>query len=385
MRTTRRSALGACLLCTVPVVTGCVAADGGRAAEGAGDDWVWTLPPEVSPPLIPPDNPMSAARVELGRALFYDTRLSVDGTMSCGGCHQAAHGFGDDTATSPGVDGLDGARNAMPLANVAFQPALTWSNPVLTTLEQQALVPLFLDVPLELGAQFVIEDVLASMRSNDTDRRAFARAFPGDAGPVTIANITRAIAAFERTMLSFDSPWDRWMRGDDDAMTPQQQRGFALFSSDRLGCTGCHDGILLGGPARTAQAQQALPTFANTGLYNLEPHGGYPPPNTGLHEFSHQPGDMGRFRVPSLRNIEVSAPYMHDGSVATLDLVLDHYQRGGRELAGGAHAGDGALNPHKDDRIRGFELSDAEREDLLAFFAALTDRGFLENPALHPP
>ncbi|MCX4241472.1 methanobactin export MATE transporter MbnM [Paraliomyxa miuraensis] len=363
-------------LAALPLVVAC---HGGEA-----EPYAWRLPPHFPEPWVPDDAPMSEAKVELGRHLFYEERLSVSGTISCGTCHVQALAFTDGRATSIGADGHAGTRSSMTLANVAHQPTLTWGNPVLDTLEAQALVPLFLDVPLELGAQYVIVDVLEEMAA-DEYRARFVDAFPDQDDPFTVGNVAAALAAFQRTLSSGDSPYDRHLRGEPGGLSPAAERGLALFESSRLRCAGCHGGLLLASDMRSADDPEATARFENTGLYDLGAGGGYPPPNVGLFEFTGESTDMGRHRIPSLRNIAVTAPYMHDGSIADLDGVLDHYAAGGRTLSDGPWAGVGADNPNKSPLVAGFELTAAERADLVAFLEALTDEAFLVDPRFSDP
>jgi cytochrome c peroxidase len=349
------------------------------------EPWAWRLPSHFDAPLVPVDNPMTAAKVDLGRHLFYEERLSVSGDVSCGTCHVQALAFTDGEATSVGADGLHGTRSSMSLGNVAYMPTLTWGNPVLDSLESQALVPLFLDVPMEMGAQYVIDDVLEAFASEDAWIDRFVAAFPED-DPFTIANVAKALAAFQRTLVSADSPYDRWLLGDSGALSPSAQRGLSLFGSERLGCATCHASVLQTASFRSDTAPRGTSRFENTGLYDLGEAGGeYPLPNTGLHEFTHDPADLGRHRVPSLRNVAVTAPYMHDGTIADLEGVIDHYAAGGRTITEGPRAGIGADNPHKSSLVRGFTITDPERADLVAFLHALTDEAFLADPRFADP
>ena len=345
----------------------------------------WPLPEGLPVPLVPADNPMSDAKVELGRHLFYDTRLSGNQTQSCATCHVQKHAFTDGRPVAEGSTGEHTLRNSMSLANVAYSTTLTWANPLLLTLEQQMLVPLFGAEPVELGLRGREDELLARLREVPRYQELFGRAFPDDDDPVTLHNVTRALACFERRLLSGRAPFDRYNAGDAAALSDSALRGAFLFHGERLECFHCHAGFnfqdsvaYVGKPARGG-------IFHNTGLYNIDGEGGYPPGNTGLHEFTGEPADMGRFRVPTLRNVAVTAPYMHDGSIATLSEVLDHYAAGGRTIATGPHAGVGRDNPYKSSFIRGFELSDQERADVLAFLASLTDEEFLTDPALADP
>lgn len=335
---------------------------GGGAVDGPGA-FVWPLPAHVAPPPVPADNPMSEAKVALGRRLFYDRRLSGNGRLACGDCHQQARAFTDGATVPVGATGARHVRNTLGLGNVAYASTLTWANPVLTSLEQQVALPLFGEAPMELGADAA---VLARLAEAPDYPEAFARAFPDEPAATRIgwSTVARALASFQRILLSFDSPYDRFLAGDPGALSPAAERGRLLFGSDRLGCAGCHEGPLVAGRG-----------FFNTGLYDLDGRGAYPTRNTGLFDLTGRPEDMGRFRPPSLRNVAVTGPYMHDGSVETLGEVVDLYAAGGR-------APD---SPLKSERLRDFRLEPEEKADLLAFLNALTDRDFLTRPSIADP
>lgn len=350
--------------------------------EPDGFDWV---PAGLPAPLVPDENPMTAATVELGRHLFYDTRLSGNQTQACASCHLQELAFTDGNAVSAGSTGQHTPRSAMSLANVAYATTYTWANPVLLTLEQQTLVPLFGAEPVELGLRGMEDELLARLRAEPRYDELFAEAFPADADPFTLTNVTRALASFERSLLSGDSAYDRYTRGDTDALSDPARRGAALFSSERLECFHCHAGFNFQDSVAYAGKPPRSGIFHNTGLYNIDGEGAYPPGNTGLHAFTGAAGDMGRFRVPTLRNVAVTAPYMHDGSIATLSEVLDHYAAGGRTITAGPNAGVGRDNPYKSGFIRGFELTAEEKADVIAFLESLTDEEFLTDPALSDP
>lgn len=355
-------------------------------ASEAPEPWTWTLPAGLPEPWVPADNPMSAAKVELGRHLFYDVRLSHNETMSCASCHEQALAFTDGKATTEGSTGHALPRNAMGLTNVAYLSVYTWANPKLADLEAQALVPIFADFPLELGTQQDTPAVLRRFADDPVYQDLFAAAFPADDDPFTVQRIVQAIASFERTLISGDAPYDRFVYGGDaDAMSPAAQRGMALFFSERAECYHCHAGPNFSTSFRSAATEAGPPDFQNNGLYNLDASGAYPVGNGGLYEFTGDPRDQGKFRVPGLRNIAVTAPYMHDGSIATLAEVIDHYAAGGSHHPGGPLAGDGRDNPNKSPLVRPFEISDEERADLLAFLESLTDPGFLSDPRFGPP
>ena len=395
MKGPQRPGRGAALAGVTPLVVGMTAAlwfgptwgasGEPRALPGDSGDWEWSLPPGVPTPRVPEDNPMSVARVELGRHLFYDVRLSENRTQSCATCHVQALAFTDGRARGVGSTGEVHPRGSMALGNVAYASTLTWANPNLVRLEDQALLPLFGEDPVELGMAGREEELMERLSGDPVYRALFVEAFPGEPSPVSVAGVTRALGAFQRSLISVDSPYDRLLRGDDNAVGPEVIRGEELFFSERLECFHCH-----GGPFFTSSVDyegKGFPEveFFNTGLYNVDGRGGYPEPNTGIHLFSGDDLDMGRFRAPTLRNIAVTAPYMHDGSIATLDEVIDHYAAGGRTVAEGPLAGQGHLSPHRSEFIVGFELTPGERADLLAFLESLTDSTFLTDPRFADP
>jgi cytochrome c peroxidase len=269
----------------------------------------------------------------------------------------------------------------MSLANVAYFPVLTWSNPLMKHLEQQALVPLIGQEPVELGLAGKEAEVMARLAAEPAYRDLFPKAFPEADGQISLATVVRALAAFQRSLISMRSPYDRYRyEGDVDAMSDSAIRGEALFFSERLECHHCHNGINFADTVLHERNKAGEVAFHNTGLYNLDGKGRYPPPNIGIAEITGRPEDMGRFRAPSLRNVAVTAPYMHDGSIATLDEVIDHYAAGGRTIASGPNAGVGRTNPLKSSFVPGFTLTAAERADLIAFLKSLTDEEFLRDP-----
>jgi cytochrome c peroxidase len=304
---------------------------------------------------------MSQAKVRLGRYLFYDKRLSINGTQSCATCHQQALAFTDGRATALGATGQPHSRGAMSLVNVAYSSALTWSNPQLSSLEKQALIPMLGEHPVELGLAGREEQVLDLLRSEPVYRDLFPQSFPGSSDAFCIDNIAKAIAAFERTIISARSPYDRYYTGGDkSAISDAAKRGEVVFFTDPVaGCFRCHGGFNFSDGA-----------FHNTALY-LD----YPAPNVGISEHTGKVADRGKFKVPSLRNIALTAPYMHDGSIATLEEVLDHYAAGGR-----AHA-----NPLKDRRMAPIPLTAQNRKDLLEFLRSLTDTEVTRDPRFANP
>jgi cytochrome c peroxidase len=335
----------------------------------------WRLPQGFPEPPVPADNAMSDAKVELGRRLFYDTRLSADAGHSCASCHEQAHAFAETRARSLGLGGEPLRRNAPSLANVAYAEVLTWGNPLLRSLERQMLVPLLAEHPPELGLAGHERELLDRLRADRGYANAFRRAFAHE-DAVTLDNVVRAIACFERTLLSGDSAYDRFVTGrDPGAFSSAARRGLALFGSSRLHCTACHGGFAFTDTAST-RAHRASLVFHNTGLYDVDGRGAYPPRDRGIQELTLRAEDMGRYRAPGLRNVALTAPYMHDGSVATLEQVIDHYAQGGRA---------GHNSHFKDPRVTGFAISPQERADLVAFLRALTDDGFVTDPRFARP
>jgi len=354
-------------------------------AETPAGEYVWKLPKGFPKPPVPADNPMTAAKVELGRYLFYDTRMSVNGQASCATCHRQELAFTDGRPVGIGATGEHHSRSAMSLVNIAYSAALTWSNPELKALEKQALTPMFGDHPVELGLREG-DGFLPLLRSDAKYRDLFARAFPAEADPYTIDRVTKALASFERSIISADSPYDRYhYGGDDTAVSASAKRGEILFFSQPLSCFRCHGGFNFGDVTRGTENAEGDPEFHNTGLYNVAGLLSYPAPNVGIYEYTHKASDIGKFKAPTLRNIALTAPYMHDGSIPALEGVLDHYAAGGRKIESGPHAGNGHDNPNKDPLIGGFTLSAEDREDLIAFLKTLTDATLTRDPRFGNP
>ncbi len=352
----------------------------------ADGSFQWRTPTWAPAPVAPADNPMSEAKVELGRHLFYDTRLSRERTMSCGTCHQPAKAFTDGLAAPVGVTGERHPRGSMTLTNVGYLSVLTWANPNMKRLESQALVPMFGEHPVEMGMAGREQELFARLKADARYPVMFASAFPEVKGGISLSTITKAIAAFQRTLISLNAPYDRYRYGSEpDAISAAAKRGEALFFSEKFECYHCHAGFTF--TDNVHHSRLAFPEigFHNNALYNANSIGGYPKTSPGLAEFSQREEDIGKFRTPTLRNIALTAPYMHDGSIATLEEVLQHYAAGGRTIHAGEHKGVGADNPNKSNFIVGFELSIGERDDMLAFLRSLTDESFITNPRFADP
>ena len=344
------------------------------AVPSDNGEYQWKLPKGFPKPKVPSDNPMTSAKVRLGALLFYDRRMSGNGTQSCATCHKQELAFTDGKGQAVGLTGQSHPRGAMSLVNVAYSGVLTWSNPDERSLEHQALTPVFGDHPVELGLTGKGEAFLDVLQSEPMYLKLFPLAFPGETNPFTISNVTKALASFERTIISARSPYDRYhYGGDDQAISESAKRGEVSFFSEPLSCFRCHGGFNFSDATDFEGRRGGEVQFHNTGLYNIAGAISYPQPNVGIYEYTSKPEDVGKFKAPTLRNVALTAPYMHDGSAKTLDAVLDHYSAGGRTIVGPPNAGEGFHNPNKDPLIRGFQLSAQNRADLIAFLESLTD------------
>jgi cytochrome c peroxidase len=352
----------------------------------AAEAYPWRLPAWVPLPVVPAENPMTSSKVELGRHLFYDPRLSANQSLACASCHQQAKAFSDGRRFSRGVNGALGTKSAMALANVAYLPVLTWANPQLTSLEVQALIPLFGEHPLEMGMAGREADLFQLLQQDRRYPALFKNAFPseaeqGEKALFSLSTLTKALASFQRSLLSFQSPYDRYKYGNaPNAISVSAKRGEALFFGEKMECYHCHGGLNFSDNIRHVRNPDGETGFHNTGLYNVAGEGGYPASAPGIVEFTGDSQDRGKFRTPSLRNIALTGPYMHDGSIATLaEVVTQHYAKAGRSSRGSIK------NPLRSEFIEGFEISPQETRDLVAFLASLTDPHFIANPATKNP
>lgn len=374
----------AALVAALTGLTACGGGGGGTSEPPAtAEPWTWSLPAGFPQPKVPTDNPMSAQKVELGRHLFYDKRLSGNGQLACAGCHQQAKAFSDDLARSLGTTGELHPRSTQHLSNVAYNATLTWANPSLVTLERQMETPLFGEHPVEMGVNDGNKEVVLQRLRDDTLSsrypERFAAAFPGEVQPIHWGNVTKALAAFERTLISGNSRYDQWLVSKA-TLSEAEQRGMRLFFGEKAECFHCHGSFNFNNQILHAGTNLASTPFHNTGLYNVGGTGAYPEPNRGVFELTAKDTDMGKFRAPSLRNVEVTAPYTHDGSVATLEDMLRIYAAGGRHITSGPYAGDGRTNPFKSPLVSRINLNEQEQADIVAFLKTLTDREFLADP-----
>jgi len=302
------------------------------ALIGAAPGWQWHLPAGIAPPPVPADNPITAAKVELGHRLFYDADLSIDGTLSCATCHEARHGFADGNTTHPGVSGEAGRRNVPGLANVAWYTPLTHADPALTTLERQVTVPVTGTHPVEMGMAGHTDQIAVRLGRDACYRQMFADAFPGDKGRIDLETVAKAIASFERTLVSFGSVRDQHVA---DSTLQHSQRTFQRH------CADCHAGAL----------------FTDLAYHRLGPVD-TAAPDQGLYEKTGREADRARFRTPGLRNVAMTGPWWHDGSAKSLDAAIARH---------------------------GLALRPGEQSELIAFLHTLDDPAFAANPATRLP
>ena len=303
-------------------------------------------PPNFPEFPVPDDNPLTAEKIELGRRLFYEKALSSDSTVSCGSCHLQSLAFTDGRKVSAGVHGSLGQRNASGLQNLAYSPNFFMDGGI-ATLEMQVEAPLGTEDEMNLNYHLASE----RLNADEAYRNLFISVFGKEADAF---GISRAIAAFERTMISGNSIYDQAERGDIQ-LSEEEALGKELFFSERVGCSGCHSGFLF-----------TDFTLANVGLYESYV-------DTGYARISMNPNDHGKFKVPSLRNVAVTAPYFHDGSVETLEEALTHFLSGGLD------------HSVKDPRMKVLEITKEEKEAILAFLYTLTDNEFLCDPRFSDP
>ena len=309
----------------------------GLLGGARGEGWHWILPKGVAPPLVPRDNMLTGAKVSLGQRLFYDADLSINGTMACSTCHEQRRAFADGNATRPGVHGDPGRRNVPGLANVAWMTPLTWADPRLRALEAQVLVPVSGERPIEMGMKGNEAEIAKRLGRDGCYRRMFLAAFPEDQGRIDMTSVARALAAFERTMLSYDSPFDRYRRHEKIAWPEAAGRGLSLF---RQRCSGCHTGA----------------NFTDGAFHKIADVGD----DIGLADVTGKAADRGRFRTAPLRNVALTGPYLHDGSARTIEGAI------------AAHRRIGVVTP-------------VQMRSLVIFLNQLTDTGFVSNPRLAYP
>lgn len=288
--------------------------------------------PQVTP--FPDENPYSSAKDELGRTLFFDPQLSGNGEVSCSSCHQPGHGWSDGRPRAVGVAGTPLPLRSPTLLNLAWQSPLGWDGKF-KSLESVAFAPLTAKANMNITE----EELIARLKAQPKYVGLFARAFEG--GEVSRINIELALATFERTIVSVEAPFDRWVKGDEDAISDSARRGFALFNA-KAQCAGCHSGWSF-----------TDGSFHDIGLAQTDDvgRGRYFENSTRLRY---------AFKTPTLREVAIRAPYMHDGSVPTLERVIDLYNTGGVD------------RPSRSARIKPLGLSQSEKDDLVAFLKSIS-------------
>ena len=341
MITDMRSALLTVPLALALLCSGCTKDE--LPEEVVRTPFILQLPPGTPAPFVPADNPLTMASVKLGKALFFDERLSLGRGISCASCHHPDRAFSDTSALSTGVDGGIGFRNAPSLANVAYHPFLMRDGGA-PTLEQQVLIPL--SDAVEMSAP--VNAVVATLRDVEPYRSGSMAAY---GRPFDLFVLTRALASYERTLISGHSRFDRFRyQGDASALTAQEQRGWAIFNGERGNCSACHSGFDLS-DHEFHNIGTSLDHVSDAGRQRITLH----------------PGDRGKFKTPTLRNIALTAPYMHDGGMVTLDETIEHFNSGG------------LADPNKDPLMQPLQLSTEEKADLAAFLRSLNDERPLDT------
>lgn len=339
-----------------------------------GDSYALSLPPGVLEPVIPENNPLTKEKIALGRNLYFDKRLSADDTISCATCHDPQKGFADGRAVAVGIKGQKGPRNSPTVLNAAFFDTQFWDGRALT-LEDQAKQPIV--NPKEMGMPS--HDALVEKISNIPGyRTSFKTVFGTD--KITIDHIVTAIASFERTLISFNAPFDRFIAGKNDAISDSAQRGWKLFQG-KARCITCHEfnrsypfftnnkfhnvGVAMKGEDFGSLARKAASSGADPSLLAQEEASA----ELGRYLVTKEPKDIGAFKTSGLRNIALTAPYMHDGSELTLESVIEFYNKGG------------VSNPNLDGGIRPLNLTEDEKKDLVEFMKSLTSDDLPESGA----
>ena len=300
-----------------------------------------TLPDYVPVIPTPDDNNLTFEKIDLGKKLFFDKTLSSDSTISCASCHMPQFAFSDTVAFSKGVNAETGNRNSPTLTNVAYNSTYFWDGGA-ETLELQLNVPFTDHVEMNMS----YPELIARLEKNNEYRRAFIRLY--DDKP-TLFGLTRSLASYQRTLLSFNSKYDHFVQGDSTALNKQEIAGMILFFSERTQCSTCHVGFNF-----------TDNSFHNIGLYEEDE-------DYGRMRITTRESDFGKFKTPTLRNVALTAPYMHDGSLETLAGVIDHFNSGGKN------------NPRKSALIKPMGLSHQEKENLIAFLNTLTDYSFIDE------
>jgi cytochrome c peroxidase len=316
------------------------------------------------------------AMQQLGRLLFFDERLSANKKMSCATCHQPSLAFTDGKKTAIGTFGDTVPRNTPTILNLANNKFFNWANDKLTSLQLQANNPLFGIHPIEMG-----------LDSNSTDALQFARAdnlyMPLlqqlSLKKLNYTLVKDAIAAYTKTLTSRQSKYDKF-RENKAKLTTNEMAGMALFFSDDLLCARCHNKNDFDEPANPNMF-----IYQNIGLYNVDTNNFYGNGDNGLYKVTNDKEDMGRFKIPSLRNVAITAPYFHDGSAKTLSEVIAVYANAGRNITEGKNKGNGIEHPNKHPLIQGFTITDKQKQQLISFLNTLTDTSYTKSKWFNNP
>jgi cytochrome c peroxidase len=355
-------------------------------------DWVWDLPPGFPVPTVPSENPMSKAKVELGRHLFNEKRLSGDRTMSCGSCHLQSLAFSDGKQFPRGITNEEHPRNSQHLSNVVYQSRLTWNNPLMVNLEVQARVPLFGESPIELGLSN--NEYIQLLKSDDLYKTLFINAYGNAEAAINEQNIRFAIASFQRSLISGRSNFDKISNRQSVSLSASEiqsiNRGNSFFNSEVAECFHCHGGFNFTDTNLHSGQVSAEFAYHNNGTHTKAFYDALPLEKQGLKAITLLETDQGKFKAPSLRNIGLTFPYMHDGSIMcddsenpriTLGKTNENCARNALGKVLEQYKAGGLAHPSKDGTlIRPFTMSDQEKSDMINFLLSLTDTDFINNP-----
>jgi cytochrome c peroxidase len=320
------------------------------------------------------------AEIEIGKHLFFDRRLSYNQTKSCSSCHDPKFAFTDGYKRSLGIYADLHQRNAQPLFNLNYLKYFTAADSGLHSVLQQMNNPLFNIHPAEMGVKGYEEEILTRFKKDAYYKNEFKKVDK----EISFQNIKELISVFVGTIKSSNSNYDKFLSGDTNALNANEKRGMILFNSKQLNCSSCHGGFNFSTPSITNEKGDTLFYF-NTGLYNIDGQNAYPAYDQGLFYLTQNKNDRGKFRVPTLRNLAFTAPYLHDGSAATLTEVIDNYANGGRTILQGEYKGNGTKNLYKHPLIKGFEITDVDKKNLIAFLLSLSDSNFIKNSQYQNP
>lgn len=348
--------LSAWFICSLPSVA---------FTQSAHEPYELKLPPYVLEPIIPENNPLTKGKVFLGQKLYFDKRLSADDTVSCATCHDPEKGFADGEIVAIGINGQKGARNSPTTLNTAFFDTQFWDGRVLT-LEEQAILPITNTIEMGMPSHDAVVEKISNISGYKAD---FKAVFGSD--NITIDQIAQAIASFERTLITFNTPFDRFIAGEENAISTSAKRGWELFQG-KARCLTCHEfnvsypfftdnkfhniGVAMKDKDFGALARKAAGSDADPSALAHEKAAS----ELGRYLVTKEPKDIGAFKTSGLRDIALTSPYMHDGSEPTLESVIEFYDKGG------------VSNPNLDGGIRPLNLSEEEKKDLVEFMKALT-------------